>query len=286
MNGQKYESLSQLLGCYFHQDWPDEFDDDTAAFKAIVTNEPDEQIKKSLVEIDLLLSPELNEEERKAFLIDQIGCCFDPASEHLSCSQWLHRLRSSLQQTQGSVLLSIDEIRAGLEREFLPLEPMLTGFRLIESTPSEGTIASAEKAVATNFPKDFRELIARFDFGNLTIGPVVFGTSGDYLGEIIELNERAGWWGRAERPTDLLMIANSDPFAILLDCRSGSVYSSDVESGWQKARKIADNFSTFLVGLGTTVLKRFGTHDRYGLANAIAKRVGNDHPEFWLNLAK
>ena len=52
----KTDSLNQLLGCYFHQDWPDEFDDDTAALNAIVEIESKEQIAEGVVEIDMLLS--------------------------------------------------------------------------------------------------------------------------------------------------------------------------------------------------------------------------------------
>ncbi|MFL6635309.1 MAG: hypothetical protein ACJ8HJ_23640 [Massilia sp.] len=60
-------------------------------------------------------------------------------------------------------LLSIDDIKAGLDKEFLPLEPMLTGFRLIEKVTPSSAIEDAEKKISIRFPDDFREIIAKYD---------------------------------------------------------------------------------------------------------------------------
>ena len=166
-------------------------------------------------------------------------------------------------------LLSVEEIKAGLDREFIPLEPMLTGFRLIEKNTPESAIENAEKLISTKFPDDFRELIARFDFGNLTVGPVVFCSTGDYLVELIELNSNVMWWGQGQRPEDLIMIGNSDPFAILMNTQVGSVHSLDSEIGWQKSKKIADDFYGFFSALGTVVLTRNQVLDHAKLAMEI-----------------
>jgi len=182
-------------------------------------------------------------------------------------------------------LLSIDDIRTGLDRQFLPQDPMFVGFRLIERPMPAGAIEHAEKTLAIAFPEDFRELIARFDFGNLTIGPIVFGASGDYLAETTELNQETGWWGPGERPGNLLMIANSDPFAILLEIRSGCVYALDPDLGLQRTHKIAHAFVSFFLGVGTIVLMRQQVEDRHALATAVSGGVGSEHAAFWLQLA-
>lgn len=142
-------------------------------------------------------------------------------------------------------LLSVEEIKAELDREYALLEPMLTGFRLIEKNTPDSAIKSAEKLISTNFPDGFRELIAKFDFGNLTIGPVVFCSSRDYLAELVELNLNVMWWGAGQRPENIMMIGNSDPFAILLNTDSGSVYAFDSETSWKKSKKISDDFFGF-----------------------------------------
>jgi hypothetical protein len=183
-------------------------------------------------------------------------------------------------------LLSIEEIKAELDREFIPLEPMLTGFRLIEKNTSESAIKAAEKKlISTSFPYGFRELITKFDFGNLTIGPIVFCSTGDYLAELIELNSNVMWWGQGQRPENLIMIGNSDPFAILLNTQSGSVYALDSEIGWIKSKKISDDFFGFFSALGAVVLTRNQTLDRRKLAAEISEDVGGEDFEFWLRLA-
>lgn len=96
MTIKKLDALEQLLGCYLHQDWLDEFDDDAAALQAIIESEPKQQIAAGVDEIDVLLAAELPEKELRTILVDQVGCYFDPSSEGLTYKQWLGRVRSAL----------------------------------------------------------------------------------------------------------------------------------------------------------------------------------------------
>jgi len=93
MTYNNFEALRQLLGCYFHQDWPDEFDDDEAAFLVIIDSEPKEQLLAGVKEIDALLGASLPEDELGALLTEQAGCYFDPSSVGLTYEQWLKRVR-------------------------------------------------------------------------------------------------------------------------------------------------------------------------------------------------
>ena len=95
MTFEKLNALEQLLGCYLHQDWLDEFDDDAAALRAILESEPKEQIAAGVGEIDALLAAELFENDLRTILVDQVGCYFDPSSEGLTYKQWLGRVRSA-----------------------------------------------------------------------------------------------------------------------------------------------------------------------------------------------
>ena len=97
MTSVKTNSLTHLLGCYFHQDWPDEFNDDNAALDAMIKSEPKETIAEGVTEIDRLLEAGTNEAELRAILIDQVGCYFEPASEGLNYTQWLLRVRNALE---------------------------------------------------------------------------------------------------------------------------------------------------------------------------------------------
>lgn len=91
--GMPLDSLKQLLGCYFHQDWSDEFNDDASALRAIVENEPKDRIEKAIVEIIFLVGAELTERELRAILVDQVGCFFEPSSLGLNYTRWLERVR-------------------------------------------------------------------------------------------------------------------------------------------------------------------------------------------------
>ena len=96
MTYNNLEALGQLLGCYFHQDWPDEFDGDESAFQAIVDSEPKEQLLAGVREIDALLAASLPESELGMLLTERAGCYFDPGSVGLTYEQWLKRVRQKL----------------------------------------------------------------------------------------------------------------------------------------------------------------------------------------------
>lgn len=183
-------------------------------------------------------------------------------------------------------LLSMEEIRQGLDKEFLLLEPTLTGLRLIRGGVSENDLEVFERGMNVQLPATFRQPVKEYNFGKLTIGPVVFCNNGDYLSELTKLNTNVGWWGRGERPVDLIMVANSDPFAILLDLKKGVVLAMDVERGWQAANMVASSFDLFVQGVGTTMLRRSESPDRGVLGRDVASTVGGGDLQYWLDLAK
>lgn len=178
-------------------------------------------------------------------------------------------------------LLSIREIQAGLNREFQHLEPELSGYRLLEGNLQSRHLLDLERELSIKLPEDFRLLISEFDFGNLTIGPVSFGFSCDYTDMLLELNTTLRWWGPSARPESMIMVANSDPFAIMLDVGSGEVLAMDAELGYERATLIARDFASFFAGLGTTVLLRNQTENKKELAQRIANEIGSDDLEFW-----
>ena len=98
MTKENLDALGQLLGCYFHQDWPEEFSSDTAALQAIVKNEPKSQLMAAATEIGVLLEAGLSETELKGIIADPIGCYFDPNSEGITCEQWLRQVRDKFAQ--------------------------------------------------------------------------------------------------------------------------------------------------------------------------------------------
>ncbi len=95
---QRFGVLEQLLGCYFHQDWPEEFDGDASALQAIIESEPKDRRAAAVSEIDVLLSLKLSETELGLVLVEQMGCYFEPNSKGISCSEWLKQVRHAFEQ--------------------------------------------------------------------------------------------------------------------------------------------------------------------------------------------
>lgn len=180
-------------------------------------------------------------------------------------------------------LLSIKEIQQGLDREFAPLEPMIAGLRLVNGGVSNEAIVNCERELGVAFCDTFRSMIERYDFGRLTIGPIVFCNTGNYLGELVQLNAET-WWGKGPRPKGAIVVANSDPFIIILDMNIGTVHSMDAERGWSHSTLIAREFDLFFRGVGTTMLCRSEMSNRDAFARDIATAVGGTDIAFWLHL--
>jgi hypothetical protein len=183
-------------------------------------------------------------------------------------------------------LLTIEEVQRGLDAEFLPLEPGITGLRLVGGGASPEALEQVQSRLNFQFPEAFRRVVCAFDLGDLSIGPVSFCGTGDYLSELVQLNKDVTWWGPGEKPADRRMVANSDPYAFLLNGTSGRVSAFDQERGWSNAVDIAEDFESFIRGLGTIMLLRTQVTDREALARKIAKEVGAVDQEFWHFLAR
>ncbi|MFZ6874092.1 hypothetical protein ACO0LF_18700 [Undibacterium sp. Di27W] len=183
-------------------------------------------------------------------------------------------------------LLSIEEIQTGLNKEFQHLEPELSGYRLLEDKMPSTYLADLENRLSVKFPEDFRQLISEFNFGNLVIGPIGFGSSCLYTDELLKLNTQVQWWGHGARPASLIMVANSDPFAIILDVCGGHMLAMDAELGYERATRIARSFDAFFIGLGTAILLRNQTEKKEEMAQAIADAVGSKDIGFWYFLTR
>jgi hypothetical protein len=183
-------------------------------------------------------------------------------------------------------LLTLEEIKNGLDKEFIPLEPMLSGYRLIDGGLTEKQISQCETTLSISFPRNLREILSTYDFGNLTIGPIAFCATGDYPSELIEYNGNLEWWGEGQRPNNLIMIANSDPFVILLDISRESVIAVDPELGLKNASVVADGIENFLRGVGTIILFRNESDNKGQLAQSVHDIVGGKDFKFWAYLAK
>jgi hypothetical protein len=183
-------------------------------------------------------------------------------------------------------LMSIEQVRQGLDTEFRPLEPTVTGLRLISRVTPPDALRQVQERLNVEFPEAFRRVISQFDLGDLAIGPVSFCGSGNYLAELVELNEQVRWWGLGGRPAERLMVANSDPYAILLNVTNGRVIAFDREGDWLQGTDIAEDFELFVRGIGSVMLLRAQVLDKESLGREVASQVGAQDKEFWEFLAR
>ncbi|MGY3231222.1 hypothetical protein ACVWWJ_002706 [Luteibacter sp. HA06] len=183
-------------------------------------------------------------------------------------------------------LYSLKDLQHSLDVKFAHQEPMLTGFRLLDGGLDDERVVHAESVLGVSFPRAFREAIKLLSFEHFTIGPVAFCYTGDYLAEMMRLNISVHWWGEGPRPAEWLMVANSDPYAILISIDTGAIWVMDPERGSREAVCVAPDFDIYLRGVGTVILERNIVADKVALARNISSEVGGLGAEYWDYLAK
>lgn len=174
------------------------------------------------------------------------------------------------------MLLSFEEIRQGLDEKFVPLEPMLTGLRLLPNADCRTPLGRWSDESSAALPGGLREMAERFDLGRLTIGPVTFGNRGDYAHDLDLYNPQQA----ADVELGFLVFAISDPFSVAISRKDGSIYVIDPEK-IEPEGPIASSVAQFLRGLGTVFLKRTEVLDKISLADEVAGAVDSSSEWFW-----
>lgn len=172
-------------------------------------------------------------------------------------------------------LLTIQELEAALEDEFGPLEPDLTGLRLVRPGIGQTSVLGLQRRLDVELPTSFASTLTEFNLGSLTIGPTVFGHETDYADVLLGANIEpvVPWWGTGDRPTSMVMFGNSDPFALIIDCKTGAVLALQHGQGLDRALIVATDFDLFLRGLGTVFVQRqreAGSHELGAMIGALA----------------
>ena len=90
-----YPALSQLLSCYFHEDWELESASPQEAVDRYLRNEPKENVQRAAADLDHLLADDLDDAALSALLLD-LGSFYDPAFDGLPARTWLREVRSWL----------------------------------------------------------------------------------------------------------------------------------------------------------------------------------------------
>jgi hypothetical protein len=188
-------------------------------------------------------------------------------------------------------LLQFEKIIEKLDMLFLdvPIELRedLSEITLKQPGLSFDKITHLKNIFKTNIPESFLKIIQQYDFGDLTLGDVGFGSEENYTEFLIKWNTRINsygyyWWGTGERPFNYLSIANSDGFMILLDTETEKILAYDRTESYQESKTIAANFSLF-VRAAATIYINSRTIRNKDLLIDIPALIGSDKEglDFW-----
>ena len=95
MSTAKYPKLEQFLGAYFHQDWSLVDPDSPSVVSHYLEEVPARTLSGVLKDLAALRAEKLKEAQLRSRLQD-LGCCFDPASERKTWVRWLAWLQKTL----------------------------------------------------------------------------------------------------------------------------------------------------------------------------------------------
>lgn len=95
MNNQ-FPNLTQFFSSYFHQDWRLEADTSSEVVKNYRNSESSESVEAALVELNKLLEMPIAPADLETFIIDELGCYYDPSSENQTVTEWLEWVQKSL----------------------------------------------------------------------------------------------------------------------------------------------------------------------------------------------
>ncbi|MFS8119049.1 MAG: contact-dependent growth inhibition system immunity protein [Microcoleus sp.] len=92
----QFPYLTQFFSSYFHQDWPLEADTPSDVISNYLSSEPPESIEATSEELSKLLEMPIAPADLETFILDELGCYYDPTSENQTVREWLELVQKSL----------------------------------------------------------------------------------------------------------------------------------------------------------------------------------------------
>ncbi|MCC3452988.1 contact-dependent growth inhibition system immunity protein [Microcoleus sp. PH2017_08_TRC_O_A] len=92
----QFPNLTQFFSSYFHQEWALEADTPSQVVNNYRNSEPPESIEAALQELGQLLEMPISEPDLETFVLDELGCYYDPQSKNQTVREWLESVQQSL----------------------------------------------------------------------------------------------------------------------------------------------------------------------------------------------
>jgi hypothetical protein len=186
------------------------------------------------------------------------------------------------------MLISIADFQSFLDQRF-PEDVGLKREEICIVSPGlqDSEIEKFEIQYGLKFPKNFCEMIQKYEFRELSLSYVNFGNSESYLLELSKINfqfvpqEDSYRRHDPQMPKNMLYICSSSFYVILLDCQTDEIFSIERGYKWEKAEKIAKDFEHLIRGVGMYVVGKLNNENLEDLRRAIG---ADSRSSFWRDL--
>ena len=150
-------------------------------------------------------------------------------------------------------LLTIDQIIYIIEEETRGLDPEIRDGIILNQT--EVPVSELDRLKSQLQIQDldpiFRKNILAYNWGQIGFLSYQFGYGdGTSLTWLIKRNLEYHDYSTLQE-SSLIIIANGDPYTILLDCQSGAVYALDAEMTYAEKIWLSQDFLAFVRAMGT-----------------------------------
>ncbi|WP_223556917.1 SMI1/KNR4 family protein [Lysinibacillus sphaericus] len=185
----------------------------------------------------------------------------------------------------NNTLLNIDEITTILDRDFIPIESIVTGLRLKKQVGMQKNVEQVERRLGVKFPADFVNLILNYDFGDFSILGIHFGSETNYLEKLISFHEHLSNEDVANFSNQFICIAIGDYLTFIMDVNCGNIYVFGSETPFNKKIKIAESFTKLIQALGTAYFHRT-QNTQTEFLDIVIKTFDSDSIDFWKEVIK
>ena len=182
-------------------------------------------------------------------------------------------------------LFTIDEIVSSILEETKGLDEEITDGMILsnkEISPSEIEKLKSKLEIEYLDPV-FTEDILSYNWGNLGFLSYQFGY-GDEISLNWLINRNLEY---EEYPIlhkmDLIIIANGDPYTILLECKSGNIYAFTSDMSYDDIIPIASDFRKFVRAMGTAQYAVWKNAEKE-FVELMSKELTGRSLEFWKEL--
>ena len=166
-------------------------------------------------------------------------------------------------------LLDFSNIQRQLDKLFseIPddIQLELSDLKLKNSNLSSDSLSQVESKLKISLPNIFKKMTIKYDFGDLTLGEVWFGSKVNYAEYLIKLNARqikdqekkiyfVSWWGADERPKNYIMIGASDGYIVLLNTATEEILAYSRTESHESAEVVASDFENFVRAIATVYI--------------------------------